>query len=207
MSRQLKILLPIFIVLVSCALLLFWQQRQEHKPKGVAFWAFPQEQIQSFQINHFTLGLHFKKDDDKWWVKQNIPPLAQNIEIKEGKKLFTEDKTYQQANSQEISKALTYLLTLKDLKPISTSETAPSLYEINSHSLHVILFDKNHLERGRIYIGKSGPDPMTSFIKKKDSPHVYLANQDFKRLFFRKKEDWTRPLKKPKQSKVTNSDS
>lgn len=201
MNKQIKILVLIFISLLFA---IVWTQWPENK-KDTFFFNFNQEKVASFQINYFTTGLHFKKDQGRWLIRETLPPLAQKIEIKEGKDLFKEQKDYQVANSQEVSKAITYLLSLKNLKPISTTTTQNAVFQINPHSLHVVLFDKDNKELDRIYIGKSGPDPMTSFIKRKEPPEVYLANQDFRLLFFRTKEQWIKPLKL--QKKMTNQDS
>ncbi|MBF0106644.1 MAG: DUF4340 domain-containing protein [Deltaproteobacteria bacterium] len=155
------------------------------------FFNFDQGQVFAFQVNHFTTAHFFKKEaSGSWLIKQVENQLAREIKQKTGTAAAREDTEFKQADSAEVSKALTYLIELKNLNPVSTEKNKPGLFEINDHSLHVVLFDREQKILDKIYIGKNGPDPLTSFLKRQNSDNIYLADQDFRLLFFRNYNDW-----------------
>jgi len=190
MKKQIKILTIILIILVIGFFVVNGVGDRPQNHEKEQFFGFVQDDVASFQINSFTLGLLFKKVQDDWRVKRVRNELARSLEKKSGAKIGEEDKEFVDANSVEVAKSITYLAELKKLEPIATQSKLPATFEINDFSLHVIFYDKEGQELDRLYIGKTGPDPFTSFIKKKGSPDVYLARQDFGELLIRNYEDW-----------------
>ncbi len=194
MTNHIKILSLALILLVLTFLVFtkFNQNHAENKHNTKRlFLNFEQKIIASFEVNSFTNGHLFKKNaQNEWLVKKHANALVQELQKNTSSNVSIEDKDFQNANSQDVSKALTYFLELKDLEPISTTPMAPDTYEINKHSLHLIFYNSDGKVLDKIYIGKHGPDPMTSFLKRADSDEVYLAPQDFKLLFYKNFEDW-----------------
>lgn len=190
--KRIKVLTLILVVLTGIVFVVLSMDHENKKAKPAqAFLNFDQNQIASFQVNNFTLGFLFKKDEDgSWLIKEIDNELNQSLTEENKKQNTKEENLFQKANSLEVVKALTYLMELRDLKPISTERTDPKVFEINPYSLHMILYDSTGAILDKIYIGKHGPDPMTSFLKKPDDNKVYLVNQDFRLLFFRNFEDW-----------------
>jgi len=143
MSDQLRILAILFVFLLFGAIIIYGNLGDEQPQTNIKFFNFDQDQIDSFQINNFTSGLLFKKQKDNWLVKRVENELTEDLEQKSGEHVAQIDNDFQPANSHEVSKALSYLFELKNLKPISTESTEPGIYEINKYSLHLIFYDKN----------------------------------------------------------------
>lgn len=192
MNSQSKILAVLFGVLV---VLIFTTQFNEifgnknGKETGQLF-EFALEDVESFRVNNFTLGLLFERRGDDWFVKRVGNDLTKDLEKKADAKIVEEDEEFKKAQSHKVAKALTYLVTLPKVKPISTKKSEHKTYEINPFSLHVILYDKNHQVLDRVDIGKTGPDPFTSFLSKHEQEDVYLVPQDFRALFLRPFASW-----------------
>lgn len=190
MKNQLRFLGSVLILLILCLLVVWDNDTGPSHPSEKRFFDFDQSEITSFQVNNFTLGLLFKKTNGAWQVKRVQNKLARELQEKSGSPVSKVDNEFKPADSAQVAKALTYLTSLKGLSPIATQATDPAVYQINEYSLHVILYNDNGEKLAHVQIGKTGPDPFTSFIKKKDQPEVYLAPQDFRYLFLRKYDDW-----------------
>ncbi|MBU0506531.1 MAG: DUF4340 domain-containing protein [bacterium] len=189
MQKQIIIL---FILAFALGIGLFFVLRNpasEIKQRD-AFMSFEQDSVYSFEVNHFTLGMLFKKIDGVWHVKRIKNELVQRLEKEKGVSLLEEDNDFSLANIEYVSKAITYLFALPALHPISKGGGDPAQFEINEHSLHIKLYDIDNREIERISVGKTGPDIMSSFIKRAGSKEVFLAQQDFRQLFLKGFEEW-----------------
>jgi len=196
MNTQIKILSAIFVILVLGVVVFWGNDSGPSKTQDKKFLNFDQDQVDSFQINNFTVSFLFQKNGDAWKIKRVKNDLTKRLEKKAGATIGDVDKDFTDANSVEVAKSLTYLSEIKNLNPISTQAKLAGTFEINDYSLHAIFFDKDGKELDRVYIGKSGPDPFTSFLKKTDSPNVYLADQDFRALLLRNYGDWLQKSRK-----------
>ncbi len=153
------------------------------------------DDVHAFEVHQFAEALRFEKNNNTWSVKKILSKLAQSILKKEGKTIGDEDKEFSVLKNLEATKALTYLTELKVGEPISTAETSPDIFQMNPYSLQVQLIGKDNQLLDTVFIGKSAPDPMTSFVRRNNDTEVYLANQDFRLLFLRTKEEWLQPIK------------
>lgn len=193
MNKQIKIMSVVFILLGIIVFVLSGNsvKKEESGTVKKRFFEFTQAQIQSFQINDFTQGLLFKKKEDGEWLVKRVPTeLTRQLEEQADAKTEEFDKEFKPADAVKVAQALTHLMELKNLEPVATKAVEPGVYQINPHTLHMIFFDGSEKELGRIFVGKQGPDPFTSFIKKGDSDFVYLADQDFRHLLGKKYKDW-----------------
>jgi hypothetical protein len=189
MQKQIIILFLLALVL-SFGLFLVLKGSGTQTRQRDAFMSFNQERVYSFEVNHFTLGYLFRKIDGVWHVKRIKNDLVQRLEKEKSVSLLKEDDTFSLANLERVSRAITYLFALPDLSPISKGGGDPAMFEINDHSLHVIFYGIDNLEIERISIGKTGPDMMSSFIKRSGSKEIFLAQQDFRQLFLKSFEEW-----------------
>jgi hypothetical protein len=198
MTKHLKALLLAFLVLA--ALVFFFAnplRNGEDVVSSRSLFNFKTEDVAGFQINNFVSGLDFKKDGETWLVKRIKNKLAQELEAKagDGKAVTEEDKEYVRAKALTIAKFLPHLTTLTVDEPIAKLTDKPGLFEINEHSLHVIFFDKNKKELGKLYIGKQGPDLFSSFVKNGHSDDVYLVEENLRTLTLKEYEDWAEEKK------------
>ena len=192
MNRQLKYLFGLFFVLAAIAGIVHLSSKDEGlKTKRV--YAFEQKQVESFKINHFTQSYLFKKLDGLWQIKRAENQLTKKItDDKKAKgKVSKKDKPkFEEANSLEVTKALTYLINLEVREPIATATKKENIFEINPYALHVIFYDGEQNELGRLYIGKQGPDLMSSYVSEKSLGAVYLVEENFKLMLLREYEEW-----------------
>lgn len=187
-----KILLLIFLVLVASVWIFVrpFSDNADRAEEAQPLFAFAQQDVAAFQINHFISGLFFKKDGQGWLVKRVKNELAKSVEAKEGKAGIKEDTVFSKADPVAVAKALTVLFLLKIGEPVAAKPEKLPLFQINRHALHLIFFNAEGKELGRLHIGKEGPDLFSSFIKKPASDAVYLADQNLRGLFLRNFEDW-----------------
>ncbi|OVE80984.1 hypothetical protein BVY03_04820 [bacterium K02(2017)] len=191
MPNQIKTLCLILVLLLGVILAQQVINSPSPSKAKARFFKFDTQQIASFQINNFTLGQLFKKDKEgAWLIKEVTNNLTDSIKTPTKTPQNKLPNQFQQANSTSVAKALAYLTSLTNPEVISDQRAKAELYKINSHSLHIVLYDKKGAVLDKIYIGKDGPNPMTSFLKKPDSNKVYLARQNFRLLFFRNFDDW-----------------
>lgn len=210
MKRQIAVLLSVLSVLI--AVIFSLRHAGDGNPTGAkrALFDLPEDGIAAVEINHFTQGFYFKKDGGDWTVKRVKTELANSIEKKNGgtpddaagkavskpQNAAETAETPEKADPVKLSSLLTNLETLEIGEPVATEKESVGQFQINPHSLHVILYGGDGKELGRLYVGKMGPDFMSSFVKKGDSDAVYLVDENLGGLMNYSYEDWLLPEQK-----------
>lgn len=185
MKKQILFFLAVLIILVGAY---FFKNKNNNKAGSLLNVSF--ESIASFQINYFTQAVLFKKTTEgTWLVRKTKNELIREIEAKNKEQLF-EETLFQTANSPEVSKVLTLLLLIKKQNAVATNRSHLAEFKINPHSLHVVLFDQNQKSLAKLFVGKVGPEPMSSFVKLDGDPNVYLARQNFNGLLNQEYSQW-----------------
>lgn len=200
MNRHIKALILFALVLVAAV---FYVEHYNNHPEiksAKPFLNYGLDRVASFEVHHFIDALRFTESEGNWSVQKIESKLAQSLKQKEGKSIATPDAEPSRARNLEIIKALTYLTELKVGEPISTNKTAPDVFQINQFSLQVILKDKDGNTLDTIYIGKQAPEPMSSYVRKNDEQEIYLANHDFRMMFFKTKDEWLQPEASPNKN-------
>ncbi len=192
---------PIIILSLALFLLLvismgIFLQGGEKNKNSHTFFSFNQDQVRAFQINNFTLGIYFELREDRWWMRSIQNDFVKKLKKETGAKITEIDTGFVRADPVKITEALTYFMSLKGLKSISTGKTKPGIFEISEHSLHIILYDIDKRELDRIYIGKHGPDMFSSFIKRSGAQEIYLAPHSLRQFFLLRFEEWQLSTKK-----------
>lgn len=196
--------LTLFIIFTTVIAVLGMYEKLQNNPDKSSEHSFINvklDDIEAFEVHQFAEALRFEKKDNTWHVKKILSKLAQSLLKKEGKTIGEEDKEFTVIKNLEATKALTYLTELKVGEAISTAQTAPDVFQMNPYSLQIQLYDKDNKLLNTVFIGKTAPDPMTSFVRRNTDTEVYLANQDFRLLFLRTKEEWLHPMKNAEQLK------
>jgi len=188
MKKEIKILSAVLLVLASIVTMLFLQDKETETM--ARFVDFTIEDVHSFKVSHFTQASIFQRHDtDGWQIKRIKSALAEKLE-KDGQSVATVDENFKPVKTDLVAKALTYMTELEGSEPIATVNDELATYEINDYSLHVVFLNKEGKELETVYIGKHGPEALSTFIKKKDSRNIYLARQNFRDLYFRDVNDW-----------------
>lgn len=192
MQKNLVILALIFGILLA-AFLVYNRNLNELGVKsksGFLLTALKQDDVTSFQINNFTEGYHFKKGDTGWSVKRVETPLVQKIRTENIDALVPPTTQEQQADTMAVSRLLTHLFLLEVTEPIATGSGAVAKFQINEHSPHVVFFDKRGKALTRLFVGKQGPDFMSSFVRRGDEDAIYLVEKNLHTLMLLPFEDW-----------------
>lgn len=193
MKKLIQGLLILFVILAGLAYSLNRFNVPQKTPAKQKYFSFNTSDVHSFQLNHFVSGLWFEKNkDDVWMVRRFKNVLAEKLEKEAGAKLTEIDESPIEANPKTVATVLTYLTELTVSQSITSNQSKADLrrFKFTPHGLHVIFFDQNQKELGRLEIGKSGPDPLTCFIKSPGNSSIYLVEQDFNQLLIREFSDW-----------------
>lgn len=192
MQKNLVILALVFGVLLA-AFLVYNRNLNDLgvKPKSeFLLTALKQDEVTAFQINNFTEGYYFKKVDTGWSVKRVETPLVQKIRTEDSAALVPPTTPEQQADAMAVSRLLTHLFLLEVTEPIATGSGAVAKFQINEHSPHVVFFDAQGKTLARIFVGKQGPDFMSSFVRRGDENAIYLVEKNLHTLMLLPFEDW-----------------
>ena len=191
MKSHLYLLILIFVAFLLGLFFVWRFQQPEKKTAPVSLLTGSADQANAFALNNFTLGLLFTKTEDQQWTVQRVKnDLVKDLEQKSAGPLVEVDEQTLQARTDDVNALLTTLFAIKDLELVSTTAGESNVFEINKFSLHVILFDENNKEIGRIFFGKQGTEPGTLFVKRGDSQNVYLMGTDPRLMLLKKYEEW-----------------
>lgn len=190
MKFHLKFLITLFVVLLLTLLLVWTWQRPQKRFERPSLFSVSADQVKSFALNNFTLGLLFTKKDDQWMVQRVKNDLVKDLEQKSTEAIVEVDDAALPAQTDDVNALLTTLFSVKNLELVSTTAGEGNVFEINKFSLHVILFDENNTEIDRAFFGKQGPEPGTLFVKRGDSQNIYLIETDPRLLLLKKYEEW-----------------
>lgn len=185
MNKQILIFLVVLMVL---SLGLFFKSKNKNKERS--FFNFSQNDVAAFQINYFTQALYFQKNSEGTWVVKKIKnELMKEIETKQKESLF-EETLFKSANSSQVETALTHLMQIQKSKAISNGQTNLKEFEINKHSLHVIFYNTDQKVLDKLYVGKAGPEPMSSFVSRGAGQPVYLTTQNLNLFLNQDESKW-----------------
>ena len=207
MKRQILIL-----VLVLAALLLavfsasFVGESTQSGESKTNLFDLTREQISAFEIDNFTQGFYFNKEGEDWKIRRVKTELDKAItkanedpsSAKKNTSLKSKENTVDadvdtsavKADPVKISSLLTSLVTLKTGEPIATEKHSIEKFQINSHSLNIKLYDKDGKELGKLSVGKTGPNFMSTFVKKGDKDAVYLVDENLQGFMSYPYEQW-----------------
>ena len=192
MNKQ-AVVLASMLALLLAAVFFVNQARNSSEKSALeaSLLGVAQDDVAAFEINNFTEGLYFKKHGDAWLVKPVKTELAKAIEADANAGQQQADaKEAVAADPVKVSTLLTNLSLLKSAEPVATEKESVGKFQINEHSLHIILYDRDNKELGRLYVGKTGPDFMSTFVKRGDSDAVYLVQENLQGIMNYHYEQW-----------------
>lgn len=201
MKRQILALAALAAVLLFGAY--FVHRASNEKEQGVAqrnLFDLPENGIVSVEIANFTQGYSFEKKGADWFVTQMKTELAKSIEadnaVKDAKTSAEKAETAKEsdqpvkADPVKLTSLLTSLQTLKIGEPVATEKDSVGKFQINQHSMRVTLYGEGRKELGRLYVGKIGPNFMSTYVKKNDADAVYLVEENLQGLLNYSYEQW-----------------
>jgi hypothetical protein len=193
MGKKIIILTTVTLVLA----LFLWANREDtDRAKSLLFQKLDASKVASITIDHFTNGIQLKKTSDGWTVAPYETELAKKIAAEESKGVardnLTETAPPAAAEPATVEQALDVFTLLPSEPVIASNPEKHGLFEITDAATRVTLWSAQSEKLAALYIGKQGPTPFSSYVRKEGRTDVLIANQDLGMLFKRPIDEWKR---------------
>lgn len=164
------------VVLVGLGVL--WFERPGTSPQDDSqvlrfFPALDPATVQKLKISRLMTGVTLQKTAEGWTATTSLTPLAEKAEAA-GQQVA--DPTVRiPADPQMVERALKTLKTIESRSLISRDALANPRFEVNDIGTHVQAYDASGQVVADIYLGKTGPDLLTTAVRREGEQVVYLA--------------------------------
>ncbi len=148
----------ILLILILCILIVIAYVLKT-KPKKTEeeialFPGFNPEQVENILINGPTNDLSLKKETEKWLIAEK-----DNLE----------------ADTEQVKQALETVSELRRDSIVSTNPDKQEIFQVDPNKgFEVEIKGKGDITLAHFYIGKNGPDYMSTYVRKADSKEVVL---------------------------------
>ena len=173
-TKQLLILGAIFVVLAIVILLLenpFGQSEYEKKVEAAMplFPNFDAGQVVKIEINTTDGTTTLSKQDDSWVVASmdNYP-----------------------ADSEGVTELLAKVPEFKNTQRVSSNPEKQSEFEVDSTGVEAKLMDASGMPVAHLFIGKTTPGFLSSYVRVADSDDVYTAQGYLQSVFDKGTRTW-----------------
>lgn len=173
-TKQLLILGIIFIVLALVVLIFenpFGQSEYEKKIETAMplFPSFNKEQVAKIEITAAGETTTLSKQDGQWVVvsMDNYP-----------------------ADSEGIAELLTKVTEFKNTQLVSNNPEKQAEFEVDSTGVEVKLMDANQTLLAHLFVGKTTPGFLSSYVRAADSNNVYVAQGYLQSVFDKGTRTW-----------------
>ena len=129
--------------------------------------------VQALTISRLMTGVTLQKGAEGWTATTSTTPLAEKAEA--AGQQVTDPMVTVPADPQKIEKALTTLKTIESRSLISRDAQANPRFEVNDIGTHVQAYDAAGQILADIYLGKAGPDLLTTTARREGEQTVYLV--------------------------------
>ena len=173
-TKQLLILGAIFVVLAIVVLILenpFGQSAYEKKVETATplFPNFNKDQVATIEIIAANETTTLSKQNDSWVVAsmENYP-----------------------ADSDGISELLSKVESFKNTQLVSNNPEKQAEFEVDSTGVEAKLMDANGTLLGHLFVGKTTPGFLSSYVRAADSNEVYVAQGYLQSVFNKGERTW-----------------
>lgn len=170
------ILYLLAVVLVGLAVV--WLERPGAGPRDdrqvVRF--FPNldpAKVNVLKISRLMTGVILKREGEGWTATTSMTPLAEKAEA--AGQSVSDPVVTLPADPQKVDRALTSLNTIESRSLISRDAQANPRFEVNDIGTHVQAYDAAGQVLADIYLGKTGPDLLTTTARREGEQTVYLV--------------------------------
>jgi hypothetical protein len=150
--------------------------------------------VQTLTISRLMTGVTLQKGAEGWTATTRLTPLAEKAEAA-GQQVADPVVTIP-ADPQLVERALTTLKTIESRSLISRDAQANPRFEVNDIGTHVQAIDASGQVLADIYLGKTGPDLLTTAVRREGEHVVYLARGHMSGQFPAEVEAWKTDNKK-----------
>lgn len=196
-----RILILFFVVVFLGTIIVLFENPSTLKYQskdGSSFYPqLKKENIQVIEINYFIQGTRLEKNSQgQWYVSE-----FQNDFVKQMKTKIPPTEKFL-ADPNFVDQAIAVFLDLKKGEPVSVNPEKQGLFQLQDRGLNVALRDEKGNKLAKLYIGKQGPDPFSTFVRDEGSNEVYLINQYLFSIFNRTLDDWKK--QNSKENEIEN---
>lgn len=158
------------VIVLGIGAAIWWLERPGAGPTDdrtqiVFFPELDPLQVKKLQITHLMDGVTLQKEGDVWMATPSSTKLSQQVDA--------QNKVA--ADPWKVGRALIALKELEGQSLISRdAQNAPQL-QVNEIGTHVQAYDAAGQILADIYIGKAGPDLISTAVRREGEQAVYLA--------------------------------
>lgn len=166
---------------IALALLVWWVERPE-KPKrgdvatGYLFPDFKVDGTYRLEVEHLSDGVRLVKEGTSWKVAN----------LKGG----TQGEEWFEADSARVKVALDAMAALELASLVGSNPEKHVKFEVDNIAVQVRAMNENGEKLVHLYVGKSGPDFMSTYVRKEGDDNVYLTNRYLRGSFNTEVENW-----------------
>lgn len=141
-----------------------------------SFKLFPNiTNISKIEVEHLMSGSVLTKQGDAWRVAELQTTLDKKM-AEQGAGPTISDKTYK-VDPEKIARAIESLGKLEAKEHISSNPEKQAIYQVNNIGERVKLYDPAGKIVAEFYVGKTGPDMFTNYVRREGENEVYLTSQ------------------------------
>lgn len=130
-------------------------------------------QIQKLEISHLMDGVTLEKKEGVWTATSSPTVLSAQVDAQNGTPVLAVASV--EADPWKVGAALKTLSALESQSLISRDAAIQPQLQVNDIGTHLKAYDAAGQVLADIYIGKTGPDLVTTAVRREGAPEVYLA--------------------------------
>lgn len=172
-----------YIILI-CAVIIavvVWYIERPDKPNAGDFTPFELyphlvgSDMAKIEIEHLISGSTLTKSGSGWYVSELETELGKKI--KEGEKKGEEAPGFPKfkADAERVEEVLEGLRKLEAGSLVSTNPSKQATYQVNNLAKQIRVYDASGKKLAGLYVGKSGPDMFTTYVRRDGEDEVYLV--------------------------------
>jgi len=170
MRRNFYVLLIILALLVIIALIMERPfGKGEGKKEEVLFPGFDRAQVEKVEITENGETVELKREGDEWVVSTARGYPADGTAV---------DRMFDEMDE----------MTTKEL--ISENPDKHPKFKVNEDGIEVKMLGKNDKTLAHFFVGKMGPDYISTYVRRADSKKVYLIPRTLRPVFGKGKTGW-----------------
>ena len=172
-KKSIFILLAVLVVLVAAVIIiegpLSKRSKKEAAKESILFPGFETDQVSSVDIKTKDKNVKLKKEDNTWVVATagNYPADPKSIEDMLGK-----------------------VRDLKSTLTASKSADKHSQFEVDESGVEVTMLGTGEKTLAHFFVGKMGPDYISTYVRKADQDEVLLVGEYLRGLFDKGARGW-----------------
>lgn len=160
------------LIVIFVGLAVVWLER----PSEEVVRFFPNldsAKVHALTISRLMTGVSLKREGEGWTATTGMTPLAEKAEA--AGQSVSDPVVTLPADPQMVMRALTTLKTIESRSLISRDAQANPRFEVNDIGTHVQAYDAAGQVLADIYLGKTGPDLLTTAARREGEQTVYLV--------------------------------